>query len=84
MDGLEVLPIRGIGDVTAGDDLAELITNAAPWLVDGDVLVVTSKIVSKAEGPNATRPARRFWRPRPHGWWPGAGLPRSSRPITAS
>jgi coenzyme F420-0:L-glutamate ligase / coenzyme F420-1:gamma-L-glutamate ligase len=50
MDGLEVLPVRGIGDVTAGDDLAELITNAAPWLASGDVLVVTSKIVSKAEG----------------------------------
>ena len=56
-DGLEVLPIRGIGDVTAGDDLAELITNAAPWLVDGDVLVVTSKIVSKAEGRLVDVPA---------------------------
>ena len=50
MDGLEILPIRGIGDVTPGDDLAEMITGAAPWLRDGDVLVVTSKIVSKAEG----------------------------------
>src|SRR3954466_3336312 len=50
MDGLEALPVRGIGDVTAGDDLAGMITSAAPWLRDGDVLVVTSKIVSKAEG----------------------------------
>jgi coenzyme F420-0:L-glutamate ligase / coenzyme F420-1:gamma-L-glutamate ligase len=50
MDGLEILPVRGIGDVTAGDDLAELITRSAPWLRDGDVLVVTSKIVSKSEG----------------------------------
>jgi coenzyme F420-0:L-glutamate ligase/coenzyme F420-1:gamma-L-glutamate ligase len=49
-DGLEILPVRGIGDVTPGDDLAELIVTAAPWLADGDVLVVTSKIVSKAEG----------------------------------
>jgi coenzyme F420-0:L-glutamate ligase/coenzyme F420-1:gamma-L-glutamate ligase len=56
-DGLEVLPIRGIGDVTPGDDLAELITNAAPWLADGDVLVVTSKIVSKAEGRLVDVPA---------------------------
>jgi coenzyme F420-0:L-glutamate ligase / coenzyme F420-1:gamma-L-glutamate ligase len=48
--GLRVLPVTGIGDVRAGDDLAELITAAAPWLLDGDVLVVTSKIVSKAEG----------------------------------
>ncbi len=57
MDGLEVLPIRGIGDVTPGDDLAEMITRAAPWLRDGDVLVVTSKIVSKAEGRLVDVPA---------------------------
>jgi coenzyme F420-0:L-glutamate ligase / coenzyme F420-1:gamma-L-glutamate ligase len=50
MDGLEILPVRGIGDVANGDDLAELISQAAPWITDGDVLVVTSKIVSKAEG----------------------------------
>ncbi|HEU4424830.1 MAG TPA: coenzyme F420-0:L-glutamate ligase [Pilimelia sp.] len=46
---LEILPVHGIGDVRPGDDLAELIAGAAPWLRDGDVLVVTSKIVSKAE-----------------------------------
>jgi coenzyme F420-0:L-glutamate ligase / coenzyme F420-1:gamma-L-glutamate ligase len=57
MDGLEVLPVRGIGDVTPGDDLAALITTAAPWLRDGDVLVVTSKIVSKAEGRLVEVPA---------------------------
>lgn len=54
---LEIRPIEGIGDVTTGDDLAELITNAAPWLADGDVLVVTSKIVSKAEGRLVEVPA---------------------------
>lgn len=42
--------MRGIGEVTPGTDLAETIATAAPWLRDGDVLVVTSKIVSKAEG----------------------------------
>lgn len=47
---LEVLPVLGIGDVREGDDLAALIATTAPWLRDGDVLVVTSKIVSKAEG----------------------------------
>jgi coenzyme F420-0:L-glutamate ligase/coenzyme F420-1:gamma-L-glutamate ligase len=57
MDGLEILPVRGIGDVTAGDDLAGLITRSAPWLRDGDVLVVTSKIVSKAEGRLVEVPA---------------------------
>jgi coenzyme F420-0:L-glutamate ligase/coenzyme F420-1:gamma-L-glutamate ligase len=47
---LEVLPVTGIGEVRSGDDLAALIAGAAPWLRDGDVLVVTSKVVSKAEG----------------------------------
>ena len=47
---LEIHPVQGVGDVRPGDDLAALITAAAPWLADGDVLVVTSKIVSKVEG----------------------------------
>jgi coenzyme F420-0:L-glutamate ligase/coenzyme F420-1:gamma-L-glutamate ligase len=47
---LEVRAVTGIGDVRPGDDLAALIVAAAPWLDHGDVLVVTSKIVSKAEG----------------------------------
>jgi coenzyme F420-0:L-glutamate ligase/coenzyme F420-1:gamma-L-glutamate ligase len=47
---LEVWPVDGIGEVRPGDDLAELIAAAEPHLVDGDVVVVTSKIVSKAEG----------------------------------
>ena len=54
---LEVLPVQGIGDVRPGDDLAALITAAAPWLADGDVLVVTSKVVSKAEGRLVAVPA---------------------------
>jgi coenzyme F420-0:L-glutamate ligase/coenzyme F420-1:gamma-L-glutamate ligase len=56
-DGLSVLPVRGIPDVRPGDDLARLITDAAPWLADGDILVVTSKIVSKAEGALVDVPA---------------------------
>jgi coenzyme F420-0:L-glutamate ligase/coenzyme F420-1:gamma-L-glutamate ligase len=47
---IEIHPIVGIGDVQPGDNLAELITGAADFIRDGDVLVVTSKIVSKAEG----------------------------------
>ncbi|MER7168260.1 coenzyme F420-0:L-glutamate ligase [Micromonospora sp. NPDC000207] len=54
---LEILPVLGIGDVSEGDDLAALIGNAAPWLRDGDVLVVTSKIISKAEGRLVDVPA---------------------------
>lgn len=48
--GLRIWPVTGIGEVRPGDDLAVVIAKAAPWLADGDVLVVTSKVVSKAEG----------------------------------
>ena len=44
-----VLPVEGIGEIEPGDDLAAIITHAAPWITDGDILAVTSKIVSKAE-----------------------------------
>ena len=47
---LEIIPVLGIGDLRPGDDLAALIVEHAPPLVDGDVLVVTSKAVSKVEG----------------------------------
>ncbi|MFF8993439.1 coenzyme F420-0:L-glutamate ligase [Streptomyces sp. NPDC014983] len=40
----------GFPEVQRGDDLAKLIATAEPALADGDVVVVTSKIVSKAEG----------------------------------
>jgi coenzyme F420-0:L-glutamate ligase/coenzyme F420-1:gamma-L-glutamate ligase len=46
---LHVMPVEGIPEIRSGDDLAALIAAAAPWLTDGDVVVVTSKIVSKAE-----------------------------------
>jgi coenzyme F420-0:L-glutamate ligase len=48
--GISILPVTGLGEVRPGDDLAALLAAAAPWLADGDVLVVTSKIVSKSEG----------------------------------
>jgi coenzyme F420-0:L-glutamate ligase / coenzyme F420-1:gamma-L-glutamate ligase len=47
---LSVLPVTGLPEIDAGADLAALIAGAAPDLRDGDILVVTSKIVSKAEG----------------------------------
>src|SRR4051812_34361719 len=49
-DAISVLPIRGLPEFRPGDDLAGAIADAAPWLTDGDVLVVTSKVVSKVEG----------------------------------
>lgn len=47
---LEVIAVEGIPEVRAGDDLAGHIADAAPDLQDGDVVVVTQKVVSKAEG----------------------------------
>ncbi len=47
---LSVEPVSGLPEISAGDDLAALIAAAAPELRDGDVVVVTSKVVSKAEG----------------------------------
>jgi coenzyme F420-0:L-glutamate ligase/coenzyme F420-1:gamma-L-glutamate ligase len=51
---LSFTPVPGIPELRSGDDLARLLTDAlkaarlAP--MDGDVLAVTQKIVSKAEG----------------------------------
>lgn len=46
---LEILPVTGIGEVTRGADLAGLLV-AHAGLRAGDVVVVTQKVVSKAEG----------------------------------
>jgi coenzyme F420-0:L-glutamate ligase / coenzyme F420-1:gamma-L-glutamate ligase len=47
---VSVIGVPGLPEITEGADLAELIVEAAPALLDGDILVVTSKIISKAEG----------------------------------
>ncbi|MDY0908387.1 coenzyme F420-0:L-glutamate ligase [Microbacterium sp. CFBP9034] len=48
---LQVWPLDGIPEITPGDDLVAMIADAAAVdLADGDIVVVTSKIVSKAEG----------------------------------
>lgn len=49
MTSLEIIPITGIGEVRPGDDLADLIIGADTEIVDGDCLVITQKVVSKAE-----------------------------------
>ncbi|MEX0947503.1 MAG: coenzyme F420-0:L-glutamate ligase [Acidimicrobiia bacterium] len=51
---ITVIPIRGVPEVRPGDELATLIADAAAQqdtpLAAGDCLVVTQKVVSKAEG----------------------------------
>jgi coenzyme F420-0:L-glutamate ligase / coenzyme F420-1:gamma-L-glutamate ligase len=50
---VEVRPVAGLPRVRAGDDVAALVSAALPGvddLSDGDVVVVTSKVVAKAEG----------------------------------
>jgi coenzyme F420-0:L-glutamate ligase/coenzyme F420-1:gamma-L-glutamate ligase len=52
--GLLAVPAQDVGEVVVGDDLVEVLagawTGAGTAPQDGDVLVVTSKVVSKAEG----------------------------------
>ncbi len=51
---LRILGVPGLPEIASGDDLAELITKAVSAaglaISDGDLFVVTQKIVSKAEG----------------------------------
>jgi coenzyme F420-0:L-glutamate ligase/coenzyme F420-1:gamma-L-glutamate ligase len=46
---LRVIPVRGLPEIEPGAKLGELIAERAD-LADGDVLVVSQKVVSKAEG----------------------------------
>ena len=51
MSPLQIWPVEGVPEVGEGDDLARLILDAAPVpMATGDVIVVTQKVVSKAEG----------------------------------
>jgi coenzyme F420-0:L-glutamate ligase/coenzyme F420-1:gamma-L-glutamate ligase len=49
---VEILPVPGLPEIEPGDDLAALLAEAVAPLQprDGDILVVTHKVVSKAEG----------------------------------
>jgi len=54
MDIITIIPVQGIPIVKQGDDIAEKIMNAAESqgtpIMEGDVIVVTHVIVSRAEG----------------------------------
>jgi coenzyme F420-0:L-glutamate ligase / coenzyme F420-1:gamma-L-glutamate ligase len=47
---LEIIPVEGIPEVRPGDRLADLLIAGSVAFADGDVVVVTQKVVSKAEG----------------------------------
>jgi coenzyme F420-0:L-glutamate ligase / coenzyme F420-1:gamma-L-glutamate ligase len=47
---LEILPVDGLPEFRPCDDLTGAVAEAARWLRSGDIVVVTSKIVSKVEG----------------------------------
>lgn len=50
MNDLTVIAIKGIPEVTQGDDLTELLLAGGVTILNRDCLVVTQKVVSKAEG----------------------------------
>ncbi len=47
---IEILPVEGLGEVVGGDVLGRLIADALPGIESRDVVVVSQKVVSKAEG----------------------------------
>ena len=50
-EGFAVFAVDGIPEIRPGDDIVQIVGDAVEgFLVDGDILVVTSKVVSKAEG----------------------------------
>ncbi|GAA4860129.1 coenzyme F420-0:L-glutamate ligase [Saccharopolyspora rosea] len=54
--GLRLVAVTGLPEFGPGDDLAAAVAAAAPWLSDGDVVVITSKVVSKVEGRMLSTP----------------------------
>lgn len=50
MGSFHVTALEGVGEIRAGDDLAALLVEAYAGLRDGDIVVISSKVVSKAEG----------------------------------
>lgn len=58
VSGIEIIPLSAIGEVGPGEDLAstlaDAVASAGTRIGAGDVLVVTQKIVSKAEGRSVT------------------------------
>jgi coenzyme F420-0:L-glutamate ligase/coenzyme F420-1:gamma-L-glutamate ligase len=60
---LEVIPVEGLPEVRPGDDLAAMLAEPLRSLAirDGDVVAITQKIVSKAEGSLVRGADRAEW-----------------------
>jgi coenzyme F420-0:L-glutamate ligase/coenzyme F420-1:gamma-L-glutamate ligase len=54
---VEILPVLGLPEFRPGDDVAAAIAASAPWMRDDDVVVVTSKVLSKSEGRIVAAPS---------------------------
>ncbi|MEX2237192.1 MAG: coenzyme F420-0:L-glutamate ligase [Dehalococcoidia bacterium] len=50
MAEIQIIPLSGIPEVAPGDDLAGYLLDAAGGLESGDIVVITQRVVSKAEG----------------------------------
>jgi coenzyme F420-0:L-glutamate ligase/coenzyme F420-1:gamma-L-glutamate ligase len=51
MSGIHIIPLEGVPEIAPGNDLGKLLFDALPErLQNRDVIVVTQKVVSKAEG----------------------------------
>ena len=66
MNPVSIHPVEGIPEITAGDDLASIIIHAIGstgiQIVDRDIIVVTHKVVSKAEGQIREIPDEKTYR----------------------
>lgn len=60
MKEIRIVPIEGVPEVVAGDDVGLLVVDALgpDALEDGDILVITQKVISKAEGRNVPAETR--------------------------
>jgi coenzyme F420-0:L-glutamate ligase len=66
LNSVTIFPIEGIGEIHPGDDLADMIVESAltagVGISDRDVVVITHKVVSKAEGQIRTIPDEATYR----------------------
>ncbi len=66
MNAISLFPLEGIGEVHPGDDLASMIVESAQsgniGIVDRDIIVITHKVVSKAEGQIREIPDEKAYR----------------------